>query len=205
MSPEPSPASAPPLARAFHNLLLVLQLWASRIPLALVVWMGSESDAERSRGSPPVSPRPQSGPGVGGEPSCNPGEIEPRAGEAPRGDPIDISNDEDSDSPNMQLEEHWLFCSCSNGAYLCVHMGNNRLATQVSFCCVCGRPLCTQCSWEARSPLRQQLHECCSCRWAGRHDEMEAEATDDDYWPSALERGACSDEPEIESSSGLDT
>ena len=144
--------------------------------------MGSESEAER-----------------------NPGESETQAGAAPRGDPIDVSDDEDSDSTILQLEEHWLFCGCSNGAYPCEHMGYYRMATHESFCCVCGRPLCAQCSWEAHSPPGQQLHECCSCRWEGRHDKMEADAADNEYWPLALERGACSDEPEAEASSGSDT
>ena len=112
MLPGPSPASAPPSARAFHSLLFVVQLWASRIPLALVVLIGSESGANRSRGSPHLSPRPQGDPGVGGEPSSSPGGIEARAGEAPRGDPIDISDDEESGPPNMHIEAPWLFCRC---------------------------------------------------------------------------------------------
>ena len=49
---------------------------------------------------------------------------------------------------------------------------------------------------------------CCSCAWRRRHEEIqegtenEEEDSDDLYWPSALERGACSDEPEEDEDEG---
>jgi len=99
------------------------------------------------------------------------------------------------------------FCMCSGGGYPCAHRGEAREADPGAECRACVRWICMRCVTD-EAGVRGSRYMCCSCAWRRRHEEMqegtesEEEDSDELYWPSALERGACSDEPEEDEDEG---
>ena len=95
----------------------------------------------------------------------------------------------------------WRWCMCLGGRLSCTHRGVRTVDDGGMDCRDCGRWVCRDCTTE---PMGARRQVCCNCAWRQRFLEMlddvvgeeEDEDSDTMYWPSALERGACSDEPE---------
>jgi len=94
-----------------------------------------------------------------------------------------------------------VWCGCCNGLPPCIHAGQHRRADPALGCLRCARPLCGWCTWGIGQEEEWRF-VCCFCRHLEGSEESEEEsAMEEDQeselpWPSALERGACSDEPE---------